>query len=136
MPMTQIFREILFQEPSLIFNKIMVVMNLVFSAILGISEAFGKQNLEYSKFWNLNSKKQVKAKVPSRMGMLIAYTPSLIACLSFFWIFPNGGIRFFMLNSAIALHFFKRVLEVNYPFLSFPFLTTIIKEFKLYILIM
>ncbi|XP_009614231.1 steroid 5-alpha-reductase DET2-like [Nicotiana tomentosiformis] len=112
MAMTQIFREILFQEPSSIFNKIMEVMNLVFSAILGISETFGKQNLEYSKFWNLNSKKQVKAKVPSRMGMLIAYTPSLIACLSFFWIFPNGGIRFFMLNSAIALHFFKRVLEV------------------------
>ncbi|KAJ8551599.1 hypothetical protein K7X08_021614 [Anisodus acutangulus] len=82
------------------------------SAILGISEATGKQNLEYSKFWNVNSNKQVKAKVPSKMGMIIAYSPSLIACLSFFWIFSNGGIRFFMLNSAITIHFFKRVLEV------------------------
>lgn len=111
--MTQIFREIFFQEPNSIFIKVMIVMNLVISAILSYSEASGKQNLEYSKFWNVNShEKQEKAKVPSKMGMIIAYTPSLIACLSFFWIFPNDGIRFFMLNSAITIHSFKRVLEV------------------------
>ncbi|XP_049379829.1 steroid 5-alpha-reductase DET2-like [Solanum stenotomum] len=108
--MAQIFREILFQEPNSIFIKVMIMMNLIFSAILGYSEGSGKQNLEYSKFWNLKS--QEKAKIPSKIGMIIAYTPTLITCLSFFWIFPNGGIRFFMLNFAITIHFFKRLLEV------------------------
>ncbi|MCD7455708.1 hypothetical protein HAX54_029226 [Datura stramonium] len=109
--MAQIHREILFEEPNSIFIKVMIVMNLIISAILGISEASGKQNLEYSKFWNCE--KQVKAKVGSKMGMIIAYTPSLIACLlSLFWIFTNCGIRFFMLNSSITIHFFKRLLEV------------------------
>ncbi|XP_059307816.1 uncharacterized protein LOC132059268 isoform X2 [Lycium ferocissimum] len=110
--MAQIFTQILFQEPSPIFIKVMIVMNLIISAILGISEATGKQNVEYSKFWNVNNQKQVKAKIPSKMGMIFVYSPSLIACLSFFWIFPTGGIRFFMLNSAMTVHFFKRVLEV------------------------
>lgn len=90
----------------------MIVMNIIFLAILYYLEASGKQNLEYSKFWNVNS--QEKAKIPSKMGMIIAYTPSLIACLTSFWIFPNDGIRFFMLNSAFTIHFFKRLLEVNY----------------------
>ncbi|XP_060184464.1 steroid 5-alpha-reductase DET2-like [Lycium barbarum] len=110
--MAQILTQILFQEPSPIFIKVMIVMNLIISAILGISEATGKQNLEYSKFWNVNNQKQAKAKIPSKVGMIFAYSPSLIACLSFFWIFPTGGIRFFLLNSAMTIHFFKRVLEV------------------------
>lgn len=108
--MAQILSEILFQEPNSIFIKVMIVMNIIFSAILCYSEASGRQNLEYSKFWNVNS--QEKAKIPSKMGMIIAYTPSLIACLTSFWIFPNDGIRFFMLNSAFTIHFFKRLLEV------------------------
>ncbi|KAF3660727.1 putative titin-like isoform X2 [Capsicum annuum] len=105
--------QILFQEPNSIFIKVMIVVNLIISAMLGYSEGSGNQNLEYSKFWNMNShEKQEKAKVPSKIGMIIVYTPSLIVCLSFFWIFPNGGIRFAMLNSVITIHLFKRVLEV------------------------
>lgn len=127
--MAQIFREILFQEPNSIFIKVMIMINLIFSAILGYSEGSGKQNLEYSKFWNLKS--QEKIKIPSKIGMIIAYTPSLITCLSFFWIFPNGGIRFFMLNFAITIHFFKRLLEViNHLTLFFSSLSICIDTMK------
>lgn len=55
-----------------------------------------------------------KAEVPSQVGMLVLYTPAFLAGLSSFFIVPYGGdFRFNVLRSAVALHFFKRVLEVR-----------------------
>ncbi|KAL0340675.1 UNVERIFIED_CONTAM: Very-long-chain enoyl-CoA reductase [Sesamum radiatum] len=105
-----------YQEPSSIYTKAFYGLTLLGACYLGISEAIGK-NLRYSKFWNSASSKSTQTLLPSKVGMLFAYTPSLLAGAASFWVFSDsdsddGGIRFLMLKSAITIHFLKRDLEV------------------------
>ncbi|KAL0382719.1 UNVERIFIED_CONTAM: Very-long-chain enoyl-CoA reductase [Sesamum calycinum] len=104
-----------YQEPPSIYTKAFYGLTLLAVGYLGISEAIGK-HLNYSKFWNSGSDKSTQVLLPSKVGMLIAYTPSLLAGVASFWVFSgsddDGGIRFLMLKSAITIHFLKRDLEV------------------------
>ncbi|GMI80512.1 hypothetical protein like AT5G16010 [Hibiscus trionum] len=87
------------------------VFTLISSAILGVLEAKGT-HLKYSKFFNASS--SISPKVPSRVGMLFFYTPPFLVGVASFWHFPNGDLRFLLLKSAITIHFFKRIFEVNF----------------------
>ncbi|THG22138.1 hypothetical protein TEA_020854 [Camellia sinensis var. sinensis] len=53
-----------------------------------------------------------RTKLSTKTGMLIAYTPALLASAASFVIFPNEGFRFLLVNSALSIHFFKRLFEV------------------------
>ncbi|KAK6933636.1 3-oxo-5-alpha-steroid 4-dehydrogenase, C-terminal [Dillenia turbinata] len=44
--------------------------------------------------------------------MLILYTPAFLAGVASFALFPNEGLRFLLLSSALTIHFFKRDFEV------------------------
>lgn len=113
--MANIFQNIVYQEPSSIYLTAVSVMSVFFLGFLVFSELMGN-HLKYSKFWNVNnSSASGKLKLSSRTGMLILYTPAALFGLASFFIFPDGdGVRFFMLKSAISIHFFKRVLEVTF----------------------
>ncbi|PIN20614.1 Steroid reductase [Handroanthus impetiginosus] len=100
-----------YQESPSIYTKCFYVMNFLALLYLGISEFTGN-HLQYSKFWNLGSKKSGGILLRSKVGMLILYTPSVLAGLSSFVLFPTAKIRVLMLKSAITLHFLKRDLEV------------------------
>ncbi|KAJ4978352.1 hypothetical protein NE237_009132 [Protea cynaroides] len=95
----------------------MSVISVVSLAYCCYSEVRG-EHLQYSKFWNVNLQKKKKktiekeVTVPSRTGMLILYTPAFLAGLASFAIFPHEGLRFMLVDSALTIHFFKRVLEV------------------------
>ncbi|XP_009763848.1 uncharacterized protein LOC107822323 [Nicotiana tabacum] len=109
------FQSFLYEEPSSIITAITVV-TFTFLAYLGISEIIGK-HLQYSKFWNANansasSSNFLQAKLSSRIGMLILYTPACIMGFASFLLYPNGGTRFMILKSAVTIHFLKRDLEV------------------------
>ncbi|XP_020550964.1 3-oxo-5-alpha-steroid 4-dehydrogenase 2-like isoform X2 [Sesamum indicum] len=109
--MAKMLESWIYQEPSSIYTKALYGLTLLGACYLAISEAIGK-HLRYSKFWNSASNKPTQT-LPSKVGMLLAYTPSLLAGVSSFWVFSDdGGIRFLMLKSAITLHFLKRELEV------------------------
>lgn len=100
-----------YQESLSIFKKCYYGATLLYLFVLAFLEVTGK-HLQYSKFWNLGSKNSIKPVLSSKIGMLVLYTPALFAGISSFWIFPDGGIRFMMLKSAITIHFLKRDLEV------------------------
>lgn len=110
--MANLFQSLVYQEPSSIYLTAVTVMTILFLSFLVISEITGN-NLKYSKFWNTNSSaaKSQPFKLSSRTGMLILYTPAALVSLASFVIFPDGGIRFLMLKSAVSIHFSKRVLE-------------------------
>ncbi|ESR59056.1 S5A REDUCTASE domain-containing protein [Citrus sinensis] len=100
--------------PPSLFIKTMCVVNVVTMANLGYSEIKGK-HLKYSKFWNFNSDKSSnnkEIKLSAKTGMLFLYTPSFLAGLASFWLFPHEGFRFMLLTSALTVHFFKRIVEV------------------------
>ncbi|KAK9265760.1 hypothetical protein L1049_001831 [Liquidambar formosana] len=101
------------QPPPSVFITAMSLISLTFLANSGFSEIRGK-HYQYSKFWNVNSQKSAakQIKVSSRTGMLLLYTPAFLAGLASFGIFHDEGFRFLLLNSAVTIHFFKRVLEV------------------------
>ncbi|PIN20619.1 Steroid reductase [Handroanthus impetiginosus] len=80
------------QESPSIYTKCFYVINLLALMYLGISEFTGDHL--------------------HKVGMLIIYTPAVLAGLSSFVLFPNAKIRFLMLKSALTLHFLKRDLEV------------------------
>ncbi|CAJ1953144.1 unnamed protein product [Sphenostylis stenocarpa] len=96
--------------PSLVVSA-MSVISLVSLANTGLSEVRGK-HLNYSKFWNVNPSAEKQIKLSSKAGMLLLYTPAFLAGLASFWIFPHEGLRSTLLQSAVTLHFFKRVFEV------------------------
>ncbi|XWS58550.1 hypothetical protein CRYUN_Cryun08bG0043700 [Craigia yunnanensis] len=86
-------------------------------AISGLSELRGK-HLQYSKFFNVGSQTSAAeeskvVKLSSRTGMVIVYTPAFLAGVSSFLIFPDEGLRFLLLKSAISIHFFKRIFEAS-----------------------
>ncbi|RDX82338.1 Steroid 5-alpha-reductase DET2 [Mucuna pruriens] len=87
------------------------VISFVMLANAFLSEIRGK-HLNYSKFWNANPTGQRQIKLSSKAGMLLLYTPAFLAAFASFFIFPHHGLRFTLLQSAVTLHFFKRVFEV------------------------
>ncbi|XP_026424782.1 steroid 5-alpha-reductase DET2-like [Papaver somniferum] len=109
-----VFDKILFPLPSSIFMASICSITLVSSFIAGISESKGN-NLPYSKLGNTNSGQKSKKEsifLSNRIGMLIVYTPALLASAISFWVYPNHDFRFLLVTSALALHFFKRDFEV------------------------
>ncbi|CAK7325155.1 unnamed protein product [Dovyalis caffra] len=104
-----------FPPPNSLFITVMSTSSLTFS-VLGLFEALGK-NFDYSKFSNFNveksSSKQNNA-VSSRKGMLVVYIPAFLSAVAFFGLFPNLGLRFLLVKSALTMHFFKRILEVMF----------------------
>ncbi|KAK8474358.1 hypothetical protein V6N12_072596 [Hibiscus sabdariffa] len=101
--------EIVF-PPSLVHTAASVVV-LISMAILGILETRGT-HLKYSKFFDASS--TISPNVPSRIGMILGYTPPFLVGLASFRLFQYGDFRFLLLKSAITIHFFKRILEVSF----------------------
>ncbi|KAG5533011.1 hypothetical protein RHGRI_027300 [Rhododendron griersonianum] len=99
----------LIYPPTLVVT-IMSAITLAFLGSNGITEMRGKQ-LQYSKFWNVGSRKST-FKVSGRTGMFMAYSPAFLFGLASFFLFPNEGLRFMLVKSALTIHFFKRTLEV------------------------
>ncbi|KAI4347707.1 hypothetical protein L6164_008491 [Bauhinia variegata] len=102
----------LFPPPPSLFVAAMSVITFVSQANAGFSEIRGK-HLQYSKFVNVNptGSGRTQIKISSKTGMVLFYSPALLAGVASFWIFPHEGLRSTILHSAIALHFFKRVFE-------------------------
>ncbi|KAL5720737.1 hypothetical protein ACHQM5_013377 [Ranunculus cassubicifolius] len=100
----------LFPPPPSIFITAMSVITFASLANAGYSEFKGK-HLQYSKFKNTGSQKKKEIKISSRSGMLIAYTPAFLAGVLGFLIYPDHGFRFMLVDSALTIHFFKRVFE-------------------------
>ncbi|KAK4435941.1 hypothetical protein Salat_0757700 [Sesamum alatum] len=88
-----------YQEPSSsVYTKALYGLTLLGVVYLGISEAIGK-HLQYAKFWDSATHKSQQILLPAKIGMLIFYTPSLLAGVSSFWVFSDGGgIRVLMLK--------------------------------------
>jgi very-long-chain enoyl-CoA reductase len=107
----------MFPPPSSIFVTTMSIISFVVITNYGISELRGK-HLNYSKFWNANNNNKNttnsgnQIKLSGKVGMLLLYTPAFLAGAVSFWIFPNEGFRSTILQSALTLHYFKRVFEV------------------------
>lgn len=100
-----------YQEHSSISKNAFYLLTLLWLFSLGVLEITGK-HLQYSRFWNSSSNKSKKVLLSSKIGMLILYTPALIAGISSYGLLPNGPTRFLMLKSAITIHFLKRDIEV------------------------
>lgn len=107
---------VLFPLPSSFLVKGLSVIWTVTLGHSGYSEVKGK-HINYSKFWNVKKPGEAASQQTSlsaKTGMLLAYIPAFMASVSFFWIFPSHDLRFLLLSSALALHFFKRLFEVCY----------------------
>ncbi|KAH7839308.1 hypothetical protein Vadar_002451 [Vaccinium darrowii] len=89
---------------------VMSVIALAFLGNNGIIEMRGNQ-LQYSKFWNVGSQKST-FKVSGKRGFFMVYSPAFLFGLTSFLVFPNEGLRFLLVKSALTIHFFKRTLEV------------------------
>ena len=95
----------------------MSVVSFASMANAGLSELRGK-HMEYSKFWKQKQGRNKAVVVDSRRGMIVCYTPAFLAALlasSFPLTFPHENFRFFLLTSALSIHFFKRIFEVPPP---------------------
>ncbi|KAF8395499.1 hypothetical protein HHK36_019445 [Tetracentron sinense] len=108
--MIPLWLRFIFPPPSSLFVTAMCVI-CVASASSGYSEIRGK-HLQYSKFVNSQKIARKEIKLASRTGMLIWYIPAFLAGVASFALFPDEGFRFFLVRSAIAIHFFKRIFEV------------------------
>ncbi|KAI3706066.1 hypothetical protein L1987_76319 [Smallanthus sonchifolius] len=93
----------MYDEPSMIW----ITVATLSTVYLGFAEIIGS-HLQYSKFANSSE----GIKLSSRAGMLILYTPALLAGIVSFFVFPGDGIRFILLKFAVTFHFFKRDFEV------------------------
>lgn len=97
--------------PSLLVNG-MSVISMVTLTNAGYSEVKGK-HMNYSKFWYVKSGEAAQQiSLSGQNGMLLVYTPAFMAAVSSFWIFPSHDLRFLLLSSSLALHFFKSIFEV------------------------
>ncbi|CAA7018156.1 unnamed protein product [Microthlaspi erraticum] len=103
--------------PSILLNA-MSVVGLAALAKIGWSEVRGN-HLKYSKFNNASPssspaqpQKQRLGSISSRTGMLWLYTPAFLAASASFFVLPSDDLRFLLLKSALAFHFFKRIFEV------------------------
>lgn len=102
----------MFPPPPSVVVSGLTVISFVILVSSFLSEIKGK-HLNYSKFWNANPSAQKQIKLPSKVGMLLLYTPAFLAGLASFWIFPPQSLRSIILQSAVTFHFFKRVFEVT-----------------------
>ncbi|CAM8961973.1 unnamed protein product [Rhodiola kirilowii] len=110
----RILSAVLFPPPPSIFITAMSFISVVSLANTGLSEIRGK-HLQYSKFWNANVAKSsplAGIKLSGRAGMVLLYAPVLVAALASFVVYPDKDVRFVLICSALAIHFFKRILEV------------------------
>ncbi|XP_028799400.1 very-long-chain enoyl-CoA reductase-like [Neltuma alba] len=112
-PIPSALLNFLFPPPPSLFVSAMSAISFVSLARTGFDEIKGK-HLQYSKFWNTDSSKTKKKKIQlsGRSGMLLLYTPAFLAGAASFFIFPHESLRTTFLQSALTLHFFKRILEV------------------------
>lgn len=105
----------LYPPPPSLFITTMSFISFASLANAGFSEIKGK-HMQYSKFFGItkaeNDEKQKKARIESKKGMFLLYSPAFLASVSSFAIFPDGDLRFALVCSALTIHFFKRVLEV------------------------
>ncbi|KAL2943044.1 3-oxo-5-alpha-steroid 4-dehydrogenase 2 [Bienertia sinuspersici] len=112
-------QNILFPPPPSIFVTTMSFITFGSLANAGFSELRGK-HMQYSKFlnWNFNDQqskrqqKQQKIIISSKIGMAILYTPAFLFGLASFLVFPDQGLRFFLIRLSLTIHFLKRVVEV------------------------
>ncbi|KAF5777719.1 putative 3-oxo-5-alpha-steroid 4-dehydrogenase/very-long-chain enoyl-CoA reductase [Helianthus annuus] len=112
MAIPSIFLNFLFPPPPSLFVTTMSVIGISSLANAGFMEIKGK-HMQYSKFLNEGvAKKENGAKLSSRNGMLLAYTPAFVVGLSSLLAFPDQDLRFLLLASSLTVHFLKRVLEV------------------------
>ncbi|XLR00952.1 hypothetical protein HN51_055766, partial [Arachis hypogaea] len=110
--MSSVLLKLVFPPPaSAVVSAVMVGSFLVLT-YCGVSEMIGK-HLNYSKFWNAATEKQKNKniKLSSRVGMVLLYGPGFLAGAASFWLYPNEGLRSTLLNSAVTLHYFKRLFE-------------------------
>ncbi|RYQ92242.1 hypothetical protein Ahy_B09g098428 [Arachis hypogaea] len=113
--MSSVLLKLVFPPPaSAVVSAVMVGSFLVLT-YCGVSEMIGK-HLNYSKFWNAATEKQKNKniKLSSRVGMVLLYGPGFLAGAASFWLYPNEGLRSTLLNSAVTLHYFKRLFEDIY----------------------
>lgn len=78
--------------------------------VLGFGAASGEMqgnNAGYSKFANPDA----GFKVPSRLGMVLLYSPALIVSLGYLKTSPNSNGREKVTATLLTIHFAKRVLE-------------------------
>lgn len=86
--------------------------NIIVTALqgLGLAGCSGElkgDNAGYSKFADPTK----KFKVPSRVGMMILYTPALLVSCVYLLTAPNSNGREVVTAGLLCLHFGKRVLE-------------------------
>ncbi|XP_031117354.1 3-oxo-5-alpha-steroid 4-dehydrogenase 1 [Ipomoea triloba] len=105
----------LYPPPPSIYITAMTVINFAALGNAGLKETRGK-NMQYSKFSTSSSSSSAamnKAKISSKSGMVILYTPAFLAGLfASFWMVPDEDSRFCLVSAALTIHFFKRVFEV------------------------
>ena len=115
MVLTELLLSFFYSPPSSFFISAMSIINFASLANSGFMESKGK-NMQYAKFFNAGSVKtssaDKKAKLSGRIGMLIFYSPALLASVASFALFPDEGPRFDLLRLALTIHFSKRVFEV------------------------
>lgn len=78
--------------------------------VLGLGSAAGElkgANAGYSKFANPNA----GFKIPSRLGMVLLYSPALLVSLRYLKTSPNKNGREAITAMLLSIHFAKRVLE-------------------------
>lgn len=105
-----IIRSILYRPPPSLPLNTLSVVNVTALAALGILEVKGT-HMAYSKF--LNQTARIPMMLSGRVGMLLTYTPALVAAIALFSAptvktMPRGVL----LAAALSVHFFKRVFEV------------------------
>ncbi|KAM3282677.1 very-long-chain enoyl-CoA reductase isoform X1 [Capsicum chacoense] len=107
------FFKFLYPPPPSLFITTMSFISFASLANAGFSEIKGK-NMQYSKFSGTTKieNDEKKARIDSKKGMLLLYSPAFLAAVSSFAIFPYDDLRFALVCSALTIHFFKRVLEV------------------------
>ncbi|KAJ8551600.1 hypothetical protein K7X08_021615 [Anisodus acutangulus] len=103
----------LYPPPPSLFITTMSVISFASLAKAGFSEIKGK-NMPYSKFFGTTKVENVekKARIESKKGMFLLYSPAFLAGVASFAIFPHEDFRFALVCSALTIHFFKRVFEV------------------------
>ncbi|XP_022855909.1 very-long-chain enoyl-CoA reductase-like [Olea europaea var. sylvestris] len=105
----------MYPPPSNLFVIAMSAIIIVLMGNGGIMELKGK-HMQYSKLWNFGADQKIptdkKAKISSKSGMILFYTPAFLVGVGSFFLVPVGDFRFDLLRSAITVHFFKRIFEV------------------------
>ncbi|KAK3124498.1 hypothetical protein QOZ80_7BG0587450 [Eleusine coracana subsp. coracana] len=101
------------------FVAALSAVSVVTGASICVSELRG-ENMAYSKFAHVmaaaggwEKQRRPGTVLPSRVGMLVAYAPALLAVLASFAVTGAAdSLRGRLLGVTLAVHFLKRVLEV------------------------